>query len=289
MNQPPNLSPFVAAPVRLGHEISITAKWIPNETGGLFRTSAETKEMRQEWEGVHNEAIVHPGILSSELDVGVGEEVVLVHHVFQDAAAFAYHFDTTGDAHMKPLQAVAHPGMHLVRGERIPQRVREVLATRRIKAVFGELQSGWVRDQHRKPDDATSIAMTAKWTCKPSEDRRIDALIDKWRQLGTDAWTLEEGLLRFEIHRVLGEDAVIVHRVFETNADLRFHLMKGTAATYREEIDGLAACECCFFRGPVSWPVRTWSRFQHLPATYARRERVHTRGIGSMSDGLVEG
>lgn len=49
----------------------------------------------------------------------------------------------------------------------------------------------------------------------------------------------------------------------------RFHLSKGTAARYKRDIDGIATPEDYFFRGPVSWMIRTYSKFMRLPATYS--------------------
>ena len=78
---------------------------------------------------------------------------------------------------------------------------------------------------------------------------------------------MEEGLLRFEAYQVSGEDALIIHETFEDTKDLKFHLTKGTADKYKKEIDAIAAPECYYFRGPVSWTIRTYSKFMRLPAT----------------------
>ena len=54
MTQPREpLPPHLAEPSKLGDEVSITGKWIPTKPGGLFRKSAESKEMLQEWEDIH--------------------------------------------------------------------------------------------------------------------------------------------------------------------------------------------------------------------------------------------
>ena len=84
-----------------------------------------------------------------------------------------------------------------------------------------------------------------------------------------------------------GDDALIIHETFATNADLKFHLTKGTAAKYKKDIDQIAAPEAYFFRGPVSWTIRTYSKFMHLPATYSSQGSNYTRPGGSMSDGTV--
>ena len=49
----------------------------------------------------------------------------------------------------------------------------------------------------------------------------------------------------------------------------------------------IAEPERYFFRGPVSWTIRTYSKFMHLPATYSSRGSHFTRAGGSMSDGTV--
>jgi hypothetical protein len=86
--------------------------------------------------------------------------------------------------------------------------------------------------------------------------------------VGTDAHSIEEGLLRFEAYRVIGEDALIIHETFQDSDELKFHLSKGTAEKNKSDIDEVAAPEAYFFRGPVSWTIRTYSKFLHLPATY---------------------
>ncbi len=52
MTQPEEPLPaFLAEPSKIGQEISVTGKWIPTKQGGLFRKSAESKEMLKEWGG----------------------------------------------------------------------------------------------------------------------------------------------------------------------------------------------------------------------------------------------
>ncbi len=94
-------------------------------------------------------------------------------------------------------------------------------------------------------------------------------------------------MLRFEVYEVAGEDALIVHEVFSNSDGLKFHLTKGTAERYKKDIDEIAAPEAYFFRGPVSWTIRTYSRFMHLPATYSSQGSNYTAPGGSMSDGTV--
>ena len=91
-----------------------------------------------------------------------------------------------------------------------------------------------------------------------------------------------------EYYRDRGEDALIIHEVFTTNSELKYHLSKGTAEKYKKDIDQVAVPECYFFRGPVSWTIRTYSKFMHLPATYSCQGSNYTHPGGSMSDGATD-
>ncbi|MHA2173045.1 MAG: hypothetical protein ACXAB7_24585 [Candidatus Kariarchaeaceae archaeon] len=281
------LPPFLDEPSKIGQEISITGKWIPTKQGGLFRKSAESKEMLKEWEDVHIEAKGAPGVLSTEINHGVGEDAVLVHHVFQDPDALVNYFSTTATQHMGALTKVAKPLLHLVRGVNIPAPVREALLAKNVPGVFGEFLFGYVKEDYRHPDQEKAIMVTAKWTCKPGDATHLEELKYWWQRVGTDAYSIEKGLLRFEVYQVIGEDALIIHETFENNSELKFHLSKGTAAKYKKEIDKVAAPETYFFRGPVSWTIRTYSKFMHLPATYSSQGSNFTQSGGSMSDGTT--
>ena len=281
------LPPYLAAPSRIGEEISITGKWVPARKGGLFRRSPDSKEMLQEWEDIHLGAKADPGVLSTEINHAVGEDAVLVHHVFSSADALAHYFSDTATQHMAALTAVAKPGLHLVRGSKIPAGVQEAVSAKVESAAFGELQFGYVKDDYRKPDPETAIQVTAKWTCKPSEASNLDELKYWWQRVGTDAYSMEEGLIRFETYQVLGEDALIIHETFNSSDELKFHLSKGTAERYKKDIDRIAVPEDYFFRGPVAWTIRTYSKFMHLPATYSSQGSNFTRPGGSMTDGTT--
>ena len=117
------LAPFLAEPSRVGTEISVTGKWVPTKPGGRFRKSEESKEMLQEWEDIHAGARSHPGIRSTEINHAVGEDAVLIHHVFADADALVEYFSTTATEHMAALTSVARPELHLVRGVSVPDAV----------------------------------------------------------------------------------------------------------------------------------------------------------------------
>ena len=129
--------------------------------------------------------------------------------------------------------------------------------------------------------------VTAKWTCKPGVATNFGDLKYWWQRVGTDAFSIEKGLLRFEAYQVIGEDALIIHETFESSDVLKFHLSKGTAEKYKKDIDEVAVPEAYFFRGPVSWTIRTYSKFLHLPATYSSRGSNFTQPGGSMSDGTI--
>jgi quinol monooxygenase YgiN len=266
---PEPMPDFLSEPSRIGTEISVTGKWVPTKPGGRFRKSAESQEMLTEWEDIHGGARADAGVLSTEINHAVGEDAVLVHHVFADSDALVGYFATTATEHMGALSAVATPQLHLVRGLDIPTSVR------------------YVKDDYRQPDPATAIQVTAKWTCLPGDTSNIDELEYWWQRVGTEAHTLEEGLMRFETYRVDSEDALIIHETFKDTNVLKFHLTKGTAAIFKSDIDKIAAPENYYFRGPVSWTIRTYSKFMHLPATYTSRGSHHTTAGGTMSEGTT--
>ena len=270
-------------PTKLGQEISITGKWLPTKKGGIFRKSAESKEMLKEWEDIHEDARNHKGILSTEINHAIGQEAVLVHHVFQNADSLVDYFNTTATEHVAALTAVAKPGIHLIRGVKISDNVINALSSKNVKGNFGEYLFGYVKNDYQRPDPKNAIEVTAKWTCK--EGGTIDELIYLWQQVGTDAYDLEKGLVRFEVFRVIGENALIIHETFETSDELQFHLSKGTAEKYKKDIDKIAFPENYFFRGPVSWMIRAYSKFLHLPATYSSQGSHFTQDGGNMSDG----
>ena len=281
------LAPHLAEPSRIGTEISITGKWMPATEGGLFRKSPDSAEMLKEWEDIHAGAKASDGVLSTEINHAVGEDAVLVHHVFNGPDALVDYFATTATEHMAALMAVAKPGLHLVRGAKIPERVREAVTAKGVNAAFGELLFGYVKDDYRMPDPQDAIGVTAKWTAQPGTETNFADLKHWWQQVGTEAYSLEEGLVRFEAYEVAGEDALIIHEAFANNDTLKFHLSKGTAEKYKKDIDKVAAPEAYFFRGPVSWTIRTYSKFLHLPATYSSRGSHYTAAGGSYSDGTV--
>ncbi len=281
------LPPFLAEPSRIGQEISITGKWIPMKPGGLFRKSTESKEMLKEWEDIHLGARADAGVLSTEINHAVGEDAVLVHHVFKDPAALIHYFSTTATQHMGALTQVAKPQLHLIRGVSIPSPAREAVLAKRVPGAFGEFLFGYVKEDYRRPDYESAIMVTAKWTCNPGEEDHLEELKYWWQRVGTDAFSMEAGLLRFEAYQVAGEDALIIHETFKDTKELQFHLSKGTAEKYKKDIDQIAAPEAYFFRGPVSWTIRTYSKFLHLPATYSSLGSNFTQPGGSMSDGTL--
>ncbi len=88
---------------------------------------------------------------------------------------------------------------------------------------------------------------------------------------------------------MVDEDALIIHETFSSSDELKFHLSKGTAEKYKKDIDKVAAPEDYFFRGPVAWSIRTYSKFLHLPATYTSQGSHYTQPGGTMSDGVTPG
>ena len=281
------LPSYLAEPSRLGDEISITGKWVPSKPGGRFRSSEESREMLAEWEDIHQGARADTGVLSTEINHAVGEDAVLVHHVFENSDALVHYFSTTATEHMGPLTAIAKPDLHLVRGIEVPLNAREAVQAKGVDAAFGEYLFGFVKDDDHMPDPASAINVTAKWTTKPSDTSKLDELIYWWQRVATDAFDLEQGMVRLEAYRVIGEDALIIHEVFDSTKELKFHLTKGTADRYKKDIDLIAEPEAYFFRGPVSWTIRTYSKFLHLPATYSSQGSHFTQAGGSMSEGTT--
>jgi hypothetical protein len=80
---------------------------------------------------------------------------------------------------------------------------------------------------------------------------------------------------------------LIIHETFQDSDELKFHLTKGTAERYKKDIDAIAEPENYFFRGPVSWTIRTYSKFMHLPATYSSQGSAFTQPEGTMSEGTT--
>ena len=284
MNKTKEILPdFMAEPSKLGQEISITGKWIPNKKGGLFRKSKESKEMLKEWEDIHAEAKAHDGILSTEINHAIGQDAVLIHHVFKNSDSLIKYFSNTATNHAEALGKVAKPDIHLVKGMHISDTVKEALISKNVPASFGEYLFGFVRNSYQRSDTKKAIQVTAKWTCKSEED--LDELIYWWQKVGTDAFDLEKGLVRYEAYQVIGEPALIIHETFEDSDILKFHLSKGTAAIYKKELDKISAPENYFFRGPVSWTIRTYSKFLKLPATYSSQGSHFSQVGGNMTDG----
>ena len=278
------MAKHLTIPAKLREEISITGEWIPAKKGGIFRKSAESKEMLKEWEDIHLEAKAHDGILSTEINHAVGQDAVLVHHVFNNSDVLIRYFSNTATAHSEALMKVARPDIHLVRGIRVTEEVRDAIRAKKVPVAFAEYLFGYVKNEYQRPDPKKAVQVTAKWTCKSEEN--LEELIHWWQQVGTDAYDMEKGLVRFEVYQVIGEHALVIHETFDDSDELKFHLTKGTAHKYKNEIDKIAAPENYFFRGPVSWTIRTYSKFMGLPATYSSRGSHYTIDGGNMSDGI---
>jgi quinol monooxygenase YgiN len=279
------LPTFMKNPILIGDEVSITGKWIPKTKGGLFRKSEDSKEMLQEWENIHNDARAHVGILSTEINHAIGQDAVLVHHIFKNEDALAAYFSHTANEHSEALHQVAKPDVHLIRGMKISEPTRRALDDKGVYGTFGEYIYGFVKKDYKQPDPTKAIQVTAKWTCKQGQS--LEELKHWWLRVGSEAFDVEEGMIRFEVYQVIGEDALIIHETFESSDDLKFHLTKGMAAKYKKDIDQVAAPENYFFRGPVSLTIRTYSKFMGLPATYSRRGSHYIHEGGTMSEGKI--
>lgn len=275
---------FLTESSRNGTEISVTGKWVPLKKGGLFRTTEESREMIKEWEDIHAEAREHEGMLSTEINHAIGDDAVLVHHIFKDSESLKKYFSSTASDHAKALMSVAKPDIHLIRGIVVPNEVKDSFEDKGVDISIGEYSYGYVRDDYKRSDPSKAVQVTAKWTIKEGEN--IDELIHWWQRVATEAYSLEKGLIRFEVYRVIGEDALIIHETFIDSDELKFHLTKGTASMFKEEIDKVAYPENYFFRGPVSWTIRTYSKFMKLPATYSSQGSNFVIEGGTFSEGL---
>ena len=282
-NQP--LPDFMSTETKIGSEISITGKWVATKKSRFFRKSAEYKEMLKEWDNIHQEAKMHQGMLSTEINPAIGQDAVLIHHIFKDSSALVNYFNTTAENHIDYLTSVARPDIQLIRGMKINEEVRQGLATKNVKGNFGEYLFGYVKKDYAKPNPDFAVQVTAKWTCK--DEGTLEELIYWWQRVGTDAYNMEKGLVRFEVYQVIGEKALIIHETFENSNELQFHLTKGTAEKYKKDIDKIAFPENYFFRGPVSWLIRTYSKFMNLPATYTGQGSHYTQEGGTMSEGII--
>jgi quinol monooxygenase YgiN len=279
------LPEFLLEETKIGSEISITGKWVATKKSGFFRKSTEYKEMLKEWDSIHLEAKMHEGMLSTEIDPAIGQDAVLIHHIFEDSNALVNYFETTAEKHIKNLTTVAKPDIQLIRGVKINDEVRQALSAKNVKGNFGEYLFGYVKNDYQKPNPESAVQVTAKWTCK--DEGTLEELIYWWQRVGTDAYSMEKGLVRFEVYQVIGENALIIHETFEDSNELQFHLTKGTAEKYKKDIDKIAFPENYFFRGPVSWLIRTYSKFMNLPATYTGQGSHYTQEGGTMSEGII--
>lgn len=279
------LPEFLLEETKIGSEISITGKWVAAKKSGFFRKSAEYKEMLKEWDSIHQEAKMHQGMLSTEINPAIGQDAVLIHHIFENADALINYFNTTAEKHISHLTSVAKPDIQLIRGVKIDDNVRQALSDKNVKGNFGEYLFGYVKNDSQKPNPETAVQVTAKWTCK--DEGTLEELTYWWQRVGTDAYSMEKGLVRFEVYQVIGENALIIHETFEDSNELQFHLTKGTAEKYKKDIDKIAFPENYFFRGPVSWLIRTYSKFMNLPATYTGQGSHYTQEGGTMSEGII--
>ena len=272
---------------KIGGEISVTGKWLPRTPGGIFRKSPDSADFLNEWEDIHTDARADKGVLQTEINHAIGEDAVLVHHVFKNADALLNYFGSTASTHAEALLKVAKPQLHLIRGIDVTDDVAKALTSRGVPLSIGNFSYGFVRD-YAEADPAIAIHATAKWTCKPgSKQETLDELKHWWQMANNHAFEHEPGLRRFEVYEADGEHAVITHDTFDSTEDLKFHLTKGAANKYKAHIDKIAVPENYYFRGPVEWMIRTYSKFMHLPATYSTLGSFHAEPGGSMSSGTT--
>ena len=165
MNATPEPLPsFLAEPSRNGTELSVTGKWVP--LGGSRRERRGSDQMRgmvRALRGLLAAARSDDGALSTQIAPGVGEDAALVHQVFAGPQDLARFYSST--AELDALKQVATPRLHLVRGLEVPDSAREGVLAEGVPAAFASHRFGYVRPE--RPDPATAIEVTAKWTCNP--------------------------------------------------------------------------------------------------------------------------
>lgn len=260
------LPDFLANPPAIGSQISVTGSWTPTQRR-RFGTSPAAGTTWAVWDEIRHIAVAHDGVVSIEIDEVVGKGGVVVHLVAADADGLTG-FLTTVAPQLAALAGLATPQVHMVRGLEVPAQVGAALRAAGIPTSIGTWIYGYERDDAAQTDPATLIEVTAVWRCTGDH---LAELGGWWQQVGTEAHSIEAGLIRFEAYAIDGEDALVIHETFSTSDELKFHLTKGTAAMYKKQIDRVAAPDAYLFRGPVAWMIRTYSRFMRLPATYARR------------------
>jgi len=285
---PQPLPPHLSESPKLGSEVSLTGKWIPKRQKRLFGSSPDSVPMRQALNELKNIGQSNQSVLTFELNDVVGADAVLLHIVFEDGKALVDFFGNAGAKQFATLNNVAVPDLHLLRGISVPDESTKQLESISIPVASGDFLFGYVKHDSRLPDLTSAIDVTAKWTCKPSSPSSQEELKHWWQQVGTDAFEMEKGLVRFEAFQVKNEDALIIHETFEDTSELKFHLTKGTAHKYKKSIDQIAVPERYMFRGPVSWLIRTYSKFMRLPATYSTRSSRYSKPGGNMSEGIAE-
>ncbi len=144
-------------------------------------------------------ARANDGVLQTEINHAIGDGSVLFNLVFRDADAPVAFFEPHVAAHAMVLRKVARSELHLLRGVAVPDRFKRRLAGLEIPTTIGSNSYGFVRS-YTAPDPSKAIQVTAKWRCKPNAPAGSgEALASIWRQVGTDAFDLEKGLLRFEV------------------------------------------------------------------------------------------
>ena len=250
-------SPGTASGVH-GTELSVTGRWDATDVRGHGpkRSSDTFRAALEQLEAADTDGV------STEIQRVIGAEAAMIHRVFADADSLR-----AAMAHptMEQLRRVATPRLQMVRGVEVSDEATSAFDAS-TPTVFGDWIYGYERPEALSADPATAVQVTAKWACTDPSD--LDELRRWWQEVGTTAHELEDGLVRFEGYQVPGEAALVIHETFRDSAELKFHLTKGTAAMFKKQIDAVATPAEYYFRGPVAWSIRTYSKFMRLPATY---------------------
>jgi quinol monooxygenase YgiN len=86
-----------------------------------------------------------PGLISYEIAVSETGNQIVIHEVFEDGNALAFHLSETAAAFFPQLVEFATPGPFIFRGD-VPQELKTVAYQMEMGAIFTEDWTGFQRD-----------------------------------------------------------------------------------------------------------------------------------------------
>ena len=119
-------------------EIDLTYVWTAHE-GQEARLTATYEAVGKMLEA--NE----PGLMSYEISVSEGGNQIVIHEVFEDGEALAFHLSETAAAFFPQLVEFATPGPFIFRGD-VPEELRTAAYQMNMGAIFTGEWNGFERD-----------------------------------------------------------------------------------------------------------------------------------------------